>query len=62
VPDFPERVVVYWVVCGATVKPEAERYEEHAETYRGVLEAAGWVYKVTTADGGMVFQEPARTA
>jgi hypothetical protein len=62
VPNFPEQVVVNWVACGTPVPQDAPRYEEHAETYRGVLEAAGWVYKVTTDDGGMVFQEPARTA
>jgi hypothetical protein len=62
VPNFPEQVVVHWVVCGSPVPQDSARWEEHMETYRGVLEAAGWVYKVTTADGGMVLQEPARIA
>ena len=56
VPNFPEQVVVHWVACGTPAQPGAQKYEQHMATYRGVLEAAGWVYKVTTADGGMVFQ------
>jgi hypothetical protein len=62
VPNFPEQVVVYWVASGTPVKPGTGLYEQYAATYRAALEAAGWVYKVTTADGGMVLQEPARIA
>jgi hypothetical protein len=62
VPNFPEDVVVHWVTCGTPVQPGAERYADHMETYRAALEGAGWEFKAATADGGMVFQEPERTA
>jgi hypothetical protein len=58
----PREVVVYWVACGTPVKPGAERYAEHMETYRGALEAAGWTFQGDTVNGGILFQEPATTA
>ncbi|MEU9405717.1 hypothetical protein AB0E08_08420 [Streptomyces sp. NPDC048281] len=66
VPNFPEQVVVCSVANGLHQAPQhepaASNWAECMGAYRAALEGAGWEFKTATADGCMVFQEPATLA
>jgi hypothetical protein len=59
VPDCPDLVIVSRVSCGAIVRPDST--QDHMETYRSALEAAGWKFYSATAQG-WVFQDPEHAA